>query len=193
LCPNHCEEDIYINGDAESLKAFKEFAKGVDSEGKMLLDMDKFIPYPQKFTDMDELAETYNKTVNEIRVRLVKEGVDIEKSPEFKKAWDNYRNNKDGYNSGGYQWCIDNWGTKWNFYETELLEEDYEYGTLKYTTQTAWSPPFPIIVAMSKKFPDLEFDMRYFEQGAQFNGQYVVKNGEITTDEEGKYFGKRGG
>lgn len=21
---------------------------------------------------------------------------------------------KDGFNSGGYQWCVNNWGTKWN-------------------------------------------------------------------------------
>jgi hypothetical protein len=46
---------------------------------------------------------------------------------------------------------------------------------------------------MSKKFPDLEFDLRYFERGAEFNGVYRCKAGDVTDDRTGDYFGSRGG
>ena len=104
---------------------------------------------------------------------------------------------KDGFNSGGYDWCLQNWGTKWGICDSEKQEEygweGKEDKEVMYKFQTAWSPPNPIILRMSKLFPDLEFEMRYFEGGGGFNGIYRCKNGEVQRDEQGDYFGDRGG
>ena len=58
---------------------------------------------------------------------------------------------------------------------------------------TAWSPPKPIIERVSEHFPELTFDLRYFECGMGFNGQLVCERGEVLGDEVGPYFGMRGG
>ena len=46
-----------------------------------------------------------------------------------------------------YDWCVKNWGTKWNACETEVDE-----GEKSITFWTAWSLAKPFIVALSKKY-----------------------------------------
>jgi hypothetical protein len=94
------------------------------------------------------------------------------------------------YGKVGYRWCIDNWGTKWGCYETDLQEQDRE---LFYAFQSAWSPPLPVIKKMGEMFPKLNFDLRYFEAGMGFNGMYRIEKGKVVSDESGNYFGNRGG
>jgi hypothetical protein len=54
-----------------------------------------------------------------------------------------------------YSWNVNNWGTKWNAYSQELLEQD-NY-TLKIQFDTAWSPPEPVIARLrdmlEEKYP----------------------------------------
>jgi Api92-like protein with ferredoxin domain len=172
--PNHVEQDITISGSPTTLQEFMDFAKEED----YLLSANKFIPYPEEFKRMDLEAKAIMLAYHE--------GKGSGLAPI---------NVKDGFNSGGYQWCIQNWGTKWGIYDAALLSQKLtgKTGKLKYTCQSAWSPCLPIVDAMSKKFPDLKFDMRYYEGGMGFKGHYVVKNGEILTNEESKYQGRRGG
>lgn len=140
-------------------KQFKAFARTGDN----CLDTNKFVPYPKKFKDMNTKAADYHKKTGKYL--------------------------KDGFNSGGYEWCIKNWGTKWGIFDAVIDSDD----DLRYAFTCAWSPPIPVILAMSKKFPMLEFTLTYFERGAAFNGHYQVKNGMVLSDETGKYFGDRGG
>lgn len=164
--PNHVDNDLYIYGKAEILKEFMESSK----EGNKVLSADKFIPYPEAFKILDDKA-------NEARNKI---------PPEFIQ---------DGFNSGGYQWCLNNWGTKWGIYNSVIKTEklDGRNTRLVYKFQTAWSPPLPIILAMSNKFPSLKFKLNYFECGMQFKGTYVVKASKIIKDIESKYTGNRGG
>jgi hypothetical protein len=132
-----------------------------------------------------------------LKKKLVKKGMSEDKARE--KAWKDIPDVKDGYNQGGYNWCVNNWGTKWGFCDIELVEEIYQKGKddkcseLFYTFNTAWSPALPLIKKMGKMFPSITFDLRYFEQGAGFNGMYIVNKGKVTQDHSGEYFGDRGG
>lgn len=159
--PNWCECDLEIRGERNKLKEFVEFAKTEDR----VLDHHKFIPYPKRFADLDKKSKEYEKKTG--------------------------KHMKDGFNSGGYEWCCKNWGTKWGICNAELrgVEDD----RVEYGFESAWSPPIPVVLKMSVMFPELEFELRYFECGAAFNGLYQCKAGEVLTDEEGKYFGDRGG
>jgi len=99
---------------------------------------------------------------------------------------------KDGYNDGGYYWCLQHWGTKWNFGpETELKKTKTAH---IYTFDTAWSPPTPVIFAMSERYPHLTFTLKYYEQGCGFSGSMELKNASIIKQSTNNdYKGGRGG
>ncbi|HDZ77118.1 MAG TPA: hypothetical protein ENH41_03445 [Candidatus Omnitrophica bacterium] len=189
---NHCDNDLRVSGDKAELLRFKKFAK----EGENLLSANKFIPYPKKYAEQDKKAEEQGEKRLACIDKLKKSGVKDDEAR--KKAFKEFPHFSDGYNSGGYTWCNDNWGTKWGFYSVELADEDlsdkkgYE-SELSYRFDTAWCPALPVIKAMGEKFPKLRFENRYFECGCGFNGLYVVDKGEVTEEKEGDYFGNRGG
>jgi len=64
-------------------------------------------------------------------------------------------------------WCVANWGTKWNAYGInqgyESVERTDDSLTLRF--QTAWSPPMGWFVALLNQFR-LPFDYTYFDEGA---------------------------
>lgn len=100
---------------------------------------------------------------------------------------------------GWYEWCIENWGTKWNAYWFgEKLEEKIKKGNktklkVTLTFSTAWSPPTPVIEALITHFPACEFDLKYYECGCAFKGHLKGKNGSVVVNTTSDYRGNRGG
>lgn len=168
--PNWCECDLTVSGPAARLQEFLGFAKG-DNNG---LDFNRFIPYPEKFRRLDEATREWERD-------------------HPRGDW--RERPKDGFNSGGYEWCWKHWGTKWNAgrVETDSLLTWGEDGEVELHFSTAWSPPLPVIRKASEKYPELQFELRYFERGCGFNGLYRCRAGEVLDDESGPYFGNRGG
>ena len=97
---------------------------------------------------------------------------------------------KNGYNSGGYEWCVANWGTKWPPCETQI---NMQTKNAFISFQTAWSAPGPIVYKLAEKFPDLTFDLKFWECGAGFKGQLKLRGQEVLENWESKYSGDRGG
>ena len=96
----------------------------------------------------------------------------------------------DGFNSGGYKWCCENWGTKWGICNAEVVQEFLErISHIDYCFDTAWSPPLPVVLKMSEMFPGLRFILRYFECGCAFNGVYICEKGEVVEDLQAAYSG----
>lgn len=60
-----------------------------------------------------------------------------------------------------YHWQIANWGTKWNACEPEVATE---LDSLVYSFNTAWSPPLPVLAAISDRFPDRTIRFVYEEE-----------------------------
>lgn len=78
-----------------------------------------------------------------------------------------------------YEWCCDNWGTKWNSGEPQVN------GNI-ITFETAWSTPVPIIEKLSITYPNLEFTVKYADEDIGSNcGTYTMKNGDVLFEEEG--------
>jgi hypothetical protein len=167
--PNHCDCDLSISGDPAIIDSLLERYKG-----EVPLDANKIIPYPKHFAEADRLwSEAHEQNKN------------------GKLPWDEVVKIKDGYNNGGYEWCVMNWGTKWGMYDfTDLIRKPR---SVFLSFQSAWSPPYPLIKKMSEHFPDLTFTMKYFESGMQFKGTYKVKAGIVIVDESTSYQGTRGG
>lgn len=57
-----------------------------------------------------------------------------------------------------YEWCIENWGTKWNAYKILRVSET----VVKF--QTAWSAPLPLLDKLCKKFPDSQIKLRWADE-----------------------------
>lgn len=187
--PNWCENDLYVYGEKSELEKFKEAVGGADRHGEeKLICEDKIIPYPEHFRLLDManplIIGKVEEEASDKRLQLTEE-----QEESLKQA--GYDLTKDGFNQGGHEWCVENWGTKWGFAKVELEEERDD--ELKYTFDTAWSPPLPLVKKMGEMFPKLKLDLRYFEAGAGYNGLYSIENSQVVFDESGTYFGDRGG
>ena len=186
--PNHVENDLVIRGDPETLRAFVAFAEGpagtaAKEKETVLLSAHRFIPYPEEYAS-DRMECT--KCGHQFTV-TPGDGSIFPKCPECQ----GYA--KDGYNRGGYEWCIEHWGTKWGLYDVEATCADFEYDRIGYTFRTAWSPPIPVIQAMSKQYPSLTFALDYFEGGMGFMGSCEYENGQEVQSGTAPYHGDRGG
>src|SRR5262245_5495863 len=120
--PNWCECDLTVEGPREVVEAFLEAVKGENG----LLDFERLIPYPLRFAELDRIAREWDKQPEEVRRKTERP--------------------KDGYNQGGYEWCVENWGTKWNAHEVTVEGPSCwgESATAELSFSTAWSPPLPV-------------------------------------------------
>lgn len=81
--------------------------------------------------------------------------------------------------SDWYTWKIEHWGTKWNAQPSSgdiIVVERIPIGA-EIWFDTAWDPPVPVLLELSKKFPELEFQL-YFTEEWMREGLAQFKNGE---------------
>ncbi|MCG7948018.1 MAG: hypothetical protein N0C84_16885 [Candidatus Thiodiazotropha taylori] len=64
------------------------------------------------------------------------------------------------------EWNRANWGTKWNAYECKA---EVSNGKAELSFDTAWSVPYPFIIAFANKY-GLDFTHKYFDEGHNFWG-----------------------
>lgn len=77
-----------------------------------------------------------------------------------------------------YEWCIDNWGTKWNACEAKIGDDYLEF-------ETAWDAPFPITEELSRRFPELTFSHEWADENLGYNcGKVEFKGGESIAEYE---------
>src|SRR5512142_3204947 len=123
--PNYCECDLAIEGLPTVIEEFLKFAAGESP-----FDFNKIIPYPEEFQRLDEIAEAWD------REHAGRPDYDWRARP------------KDGYNAGGHEWRVSNWGTKWpaSRVKVEGPVTGYDGKTLAvvFHFDTAWSPPTPV-------------------------------------------------
>lgn len=173
--PNWCENELTVSGPAAAVAAFVADAKGTphDHDRELAIDFNRFIPYPQQFIDLD-LAARKRRAELDAMPAAARAQLPIEQ-----------RQPKDGYNQGGYQWCVQHWGTKWNAADVSLKVEAMGHGWQKATFNfsTAWTPPTPVIAVAGAKHPGVELTLRYSESMAGFSGVFKVRKGEVVRDE----------
>lgn len=159
--PNWCNNVLVVEG---TKKDRDNFVKDVKSENTTL-DFEKIIPY-QDF--LDKKKSEWNKLSKDEK----KKWIDKDFTDDGFQMW--------AFNNGGYNWCVDNWGTKWNADVGDAREDNDK---LIYVFVTAWSSPEPIVKTLIEKYPNLSFYLEYEETGMCFGGELSGKNGEITHEE----------
>lgn len=158
--PNHISNIVRLKAlDEDDWKredeAFKQLQALMKTDNHPF-DFNVLIPYPEHFKVLDDRVTALEKEVGFAAAMSV----------------------KDGYNSGGYEWCIANWGTKWNAY-------DIGFGYDEAYFQTAWRTPLPIWAELSKRFPDLQLEVEYASEDRGNNcGRLIYINGELKLQED---------
>jgi len=166
--PNWCENDLIVTGPAKDLDRF--VIQG--------LSFNKGIPYPSHFEALDVITRVW-------------EAAHPDGSDEYKQPFN--ERPKDGYNQGGYEWCIENWGCKWDVDKAEANITRTSPARLQASFSTPWSPPLPVLRAWSSQYRTLTFSIRYYECGMAFKGRYKVRNSQILANTTASYTGHRGG
>lgn len=179
IMPNHCLNDLSVTGPEAEVIRFVENAIKTSDTGGCTLNEDFIMPYPTQYKELDERVVKWQKDYNAARELVSPEDLDAFNA-EYEKA--NPRV-EDGYSSGGYEWCISNWGTKWGSYDgtsSAVYTDNKGVSTLEFSFWTAWGPyGEKFMIALSSKFPTLEITNMWDEPGMQFQGRCVLMNGEI--------------
>ena len=84
-----------------------------------------------------------------------------------------------------YRWSIDNWGTKWNSYDSEIKTDAPEKLVFKF--ETAWNYPQPIMAKVCEEFPDLKIETKFFDEGWNFAGHGFAGDPVMTEADEELY------
>lgn len=100
----------------------------------------------------------------------------LKRNKNAKKLADQRARNLKNYGAADwYDWATENWGTKWN--SSALRWETREPERFEFLFNTAWSPPEPIFLELSRIYPEIRFDISSFDQCWNFGCQGYYLNG----------------
>lgn len=198
--PNHVENIITLKGDEKKIRKMLETIKN-DDYGLGTVDFNKIISMPESmdieagsrtdrglkaysdFIDVyvfgrsaEEALKAIQNIPPESEKAFLKQRTDI-KADEWelgKTAWNNIQN----YGvPTWYEWCINNWGTKWGAYG---YDEDTDYSQNENLWfQTAWSAPHPVIEKLAEMYPDITFEHEWADEDIGANcGRKIYSEGE---------------
>ena len=197
--PNHITNILRIEASEGLTAQIKSDIKSVDEEGETRhIDFNKILPMPESLnitsgsTTSNGIAILQYRAGDDTAIRgimgyawanefatpddliehmIVKGSANLE---EAQKALDNERlyGCRDWYG-----WSTSNWGTKWNAYSTNDTDVD------EVSFETAWSNPYPVIIALSAKYPEAVFHMRFADEDFGHNvGEYSLQNGDVVDE-----------
>jgi len=82
-----------------------------------------------------------------------------------------------------YDWCNENWGTKWDVYDIEILKRSWtdkpsvsdsmgrNPAEFTFVCNSAWSPPIPVWEALYEA--GLEVTAFYLDEGMSYCGKFI--------------------
>jgi hypothetical protein len=188
--PDWIENVLEINGDAEEVNEVIETIKGDPyKDGReRKIDFNKISPMPPELdieaSDRGKIAhfllfgysdEFYNqnniieihKRFSELSLQEQKEAVDIGLA---------YQQNLIKHNSRTwYEWCWENWGTKWNADHFEIRNSPNLI-----CFRTAWEPRICLMKKLSTMFPKVTLRFSYTEPHYDDYEQVIIENGEVS-------------
>ena len=149
-------DNIYTLLKFKNKESYDHFIKnyvtfGKDDEGEyFFFDLAKVVPYPTK----ENCPDQYNmesKRYDKLTRMNHKGKLQLLKGLEF-LDW--------------YNWCSDNWGTKWNTFENKKDDNKFEF-----MFSTAWASPINVIRRLYEQNPDV-YDGLEGISCCEFNGYH---------------------
>ena len=140
------------------------------------------------------LKEHGTEMIDPSLIDLSTEGIDFLAFPEetfeaYARHGKVYYTNLVQYGSiDWYDWCCDNWGTKWNACHGEIgeiVEHEGGQAELHVIFETAWSMPSPIFEALAGMYPQIHFSGRWADEDMGRNcGLWEAENGIVAYTED---------
>jgi hypothetical protein len=173
--PNWCYNRMNVTGDRESLVKLTEaitrkhdpsLAETTMGVEQVDYDLSVLFPVPE-----------------ELRISAMFFNTETD-DPEYQELLKKYEANKAKYgHTTWYDWCLENWSTKWSPRIEEWTINDYPNGSEIYAYyETAWSPADGLICEVSKQFPTLLFTVSSDEEGRSFSCVSAFSKGEMVAE-----------
>ena len=166
--PNHVRHRIVCTGTSSDVAAFKNLmvVPGELPWDNSNFDFNRIIPRPEI---LDRVVAPVRKGDNG-RTMLYEDAVNLigptrEATEEEQKELDALPY------PDWYTWSVEKWGTKWNSYDFGEVSDRARY---EFVFDTAWSPPVPVFDELSEKFPQLSFDVAWFDEGWCHAGDGII-------------------
>lgn len=176
VIPNWCSHSMLVEGSPEDIAFFKQTMNVSDKHGEVkVLSEEPLISYPEEFKELDRTYEQRKKQWDEEAKANSFDTMSEEARTTYLKK---HPYVQDGYNSGGYEWEKEHYGTKWGFADPEIVGETEN--SISYVFQSAWSPPSGLFKIMGEKFPNLKFTIDYEEEGMGFAGTYEIQGDDLS-------------
>ena len=200
--PNHLLSSLHFSGEQKRIDELMESIKGEDT----CFDFNTILPMPESlnieagirtekglkaykdFVYVYTFAGTEQKDL--LNIPKDKEEIFLRTRRDIRRdEWElgktAFQNEQKYGAATWYDWARENWGSKWNAYQTEELEDN----TIEFNT--AWSNVKPVILALSEKFPDVEMNYQWYDEDIGCNmGDVTFKDGECIDSIEFEAFSK---
>ena len=160
--PNHCHNRVtfYPAGDdttkaIEDIKAIKQMFEDESTFGQIIPEPDW--PNTPLMTGQESYLGRIRGNLGELPVKC-------------EEPWTRYEFMSTGQTDDRwYDWRLQNWDTKWDCYDVEVVDPDPE--NLEIEFNTAWGPPDPICHTLRKKYEDtVAISWFYDEPGCELAG-----------------------
>lgn len=193
--PNHITNRLVIEGTSEEVAKVFDFIKSDTPNEKgvyALVDFNKIVPMPET---LDVSSSSVGKdgkdyllglSGNCFQVAEYKKSAHYEKMKQMEKdnpEWFNkhlelgrqyLRNIADYGHCTWYEWRYANWGTKWNAYEIEKVDDN----TMMF--QTAWAGVPDLICKLGAMFPEVTIKYDYADEDTSYNvGSYIITGEDV--------------
>ena len=158
--PNWTTNEVRFTFDMSHQKQkFLDFVKSDDNP----FDFNKIIPMPEVFNRLCTNGTITNETcwIDHSKPNGVGEQLTDLELQRLKKEHGTVSER---------EWCIDNWGTKWNCVNHIKNDDDDDDSQVWFGFDTAWSPPIGIAHSLKHKFTGIKFRWFYRDAGDAWCG-----------------------
>jgi hypothetical protein len=187
--PNHITNKVTFLGKEAEIKTLLDAI----SSKKDIIDFEKIIPMPKVLHGVSSpphivSEEEYKKEMDGLADRK-KNPTEIDKLMGIthgitQKMADFYIEKYGACD--WYGWSLNHWGTKWSAYSQskgEIIPTNSGIVKITLEFQTAWSTPYPVIVELSKRYPNIRMELKWADEDWGSNvGKCDFANG-VCTDE----------
>lgn len=178
--PNHITNLISFGDQPEQIAAFHQMLRELRQKDGVYgsIDFNKLIPMPDSLnieagTRTERGLDAYRRFMGGDRDA---EAFQKDHPEEWMLGSQAYENIRQYGVPTWYEWCNQNWGTKWNAYSCVELTQDDD--TLEFFT--AWNGVPNILEAISRKYPDQTITYRWADEDIGSNvGEATFQSGTM--------------